>query len=107
MKIKRGEVWYCKNFGNGLQGIISGPRPVLIISNDKFNLCSPVVNILGVSGQHKESPVHFGINLDVKSYVNCEQIYTVNKSWLTKKMATLDEHQMLEIENLLMLQLHL
>lgn len=107
MKAKRGEVWYCKNFGNGLKGIISGPRPVLIISNDIFNTCSPVVNVLGISGQKKESPVHFDIVLDTKSYVNCEQIYTVNKSQLIRKMSELDDHQMAEIENLLMFQLHL
>lgn len=107
MRVKRGEVWYCKNFGNGLQGIISGPRPVLIISNDVFNACSPVVNVLGISGQKKDSPVHFDINLDTKSYVNCEQIYTISKSQLLRKMAELDDHQMLEIENLLMFQLHL
>lgn len=107
MKVKRGEVWYCNNFGNRHKGIISGPRPVLIISNDKFNSCSPVVNILGISGQQKESPVHFAINLDVKSYVNCEQIYTVSKDSLTHKMALLDDHQMLEIENLIIFQLHL
>lgn len=107
MEIKRGEIWYCKNFGNGLQGILSGPRPVLIISNDVFNQFSPIVNILGISEQKKESPVHFSVNLEAKSYINCEQIYTVNKSSLVRKMSTLDDHQMLEIENLLTFQLHL
>lgn len=107
MKVKRGEVWYCKNFGNGLKGIISGPRPVLIISNDVFNACSPVVNVLGISGQRKESPVHYRINLDEESYVNCEQIYTVSKTWLVRKMADLDDHQMLDIENMIMFQLHI
>lgn len=107
MKVKRGEVWYCKNFGNGLRGIISGPRPVLIVSNDTFNACSPVVNIVGISGQKKESPVHFEVNLDTKSYINCEQIYTINKSSLVRKMTELDDHQMGVIEDLLMFQLHL
>lgn len=107
MKVKRGEIWYCSNFGNGLKGVISGPRPVLVISNDTFNACSPVVNVLGISGQHKESPVHYEVNLNSKSYINCEQIYTVNKQQLANKMLELDEHQMLEIENLLMFQLHL
>lgn len=105
MKVKRGEIWYCKNFGNGLKGVISGPRPVLVISNDTFNKYSPVINILGISCKEKESPVHFKINLDIKSYVNCEQIYTINKEYLIRKMTELDDHQMLEIENLLMFQL--
>ena len=107
MKVKRGEIWYCKNFGNGLKGIISGPRPVLVISNDTFNACSPVVNILGISGQDKESPVHYKVALEEDSYVNCEQIYTVNKSYMIRKMGELDDHQMLEIENLLMFQLNM
>lgn len=105
--MKRGEIWYCSNFGNGLKGIISGPRPVLIISNDVFNACSPVVNVLGISGQHKNSPVHYEVDLNSKSYINCEQIYTVNKHQLTNKMLELNDYQMLDVENLLMFQLHL
>lgn len=107
MKVKRGEVWYCKNFGNGLKGILSGPRPVLIISNNVFNACSPVVNILGISGQEKKSPVHYRADLDMKSYINCEQLYTVNKDMLVRKITELDDHQMLEIENMIMFQLHI
>ena len=107
MKVKRGEVWYCKNFGIGTKGILSGPRPVLIISNDTFNLFSPVVNIVGISGQKKDSPAHLEINLSEKSYINCEQIYTINKGNLIRKMTELDEYQMLEVENLIMFQLHI
>lgn len=105
MKVKRGDIWYCNNFGNGLKGILSGPRPVLVISNDMFNACSPVINVVAISGQHKDSPVHFEIDLNIKSYINCEQIYTVNKKLLIEKIQRLDEHQMIDIENLIMFQL--
>lgn len=105
MKIRRGEIWYCNNFGNGHKGIISGPRPVLVISNDKFNAYSPVINILGISGQCKDSPVHFAFNLNTRSYINCEQIYTISKDEFVRKMGELDDHQLFEVENLILFQL--
>lgn len=107
MEVKRNEIWYCKNFGNGLKGVITGPRPVLVISNDVFNQCSPVVNVVAVSEQCKDSPVHYKIPLGGGSYINCEQIFTVSKKQLVRKMTELDEYQMLDIENLIMFQLHI
>lgn len=108
MNIKRGEIWYYDYHTNHTsKGILSGPRPVLIISNNKFNECSPVVNVLGISGKDKESPVHFKIKLEKDSFVNCEQIQTINKKYLKRKISELDDFQIEEIKKLLMFQLHL
>ena len=65
------------------KGVQSKGRPVLIISNDNFNLGSPVVNCLTISSTLNNSPVHVPIILENTSHIQCEQWHTVPKAELS------------------------
>lgn len=68
------------------KGVQSKGRPVLIISNDSFNLSSPVVNCFTISSTLNNSPVHVPIILDNTSHIQCEQWHTVPKTELSYYM---------------------
>lgn len=63
-------------------GVQGGIRPVLILSNDEFMRSSPVINVVPMTSQTKNSPVHLEVYMeckDRKSYLLFEQIMTINK----------------------------
>lgn len=106
-KYYRGSIWYLQGDNNYERGILSGSRPVLIVSNDKFNTYSEVVNCLPITSSIKDSPVHIGIELKRKSQIQCEQIYTVSQSRLVKFICDLSYIKMQEVERKLLFQLDL
>ena len=74
VRYKRGTIWYCKednsafkNLNNLSIGEQIGSRPVLIISNDKFNSYSPVVNVICLTKQDKDNIAHEKINIEGKN----------------------------------------
>ena len=106
IRYKRGTIWFYKDKDNKLKNLNDltygeqlGSRPVLIISNDKFNSYSPVVNVICLTSQNKDNIVHEKINIEGKnnikipingtifelsdSMVLCEQIKTVSTKELT------------------------
>lgn len=104
-KYSRGSIWYFEDTTDTYEhGILAGSRPVLIISNDKFNKYSNIVNCLPITTSIKRSPVHIGIVLEKASQIQCEQIYTVNQSRLTKFIGNLDSNKMQEVERKLLFQ---
>lgn len=107
-KFLRGDVWYYEpSIKTETEGIISGNRPVLIISNNKFNKYSPVVNVLPITSQYKSSPVHIDITIKYKSQIQCEQICTINKCDLKEFVTKISERKMQEVDRKLLYQLNL
>lgn len=107
-KFLRGDVWYYEpSIKTETEGIISGNRPVLIISNNKFNRYSPVVNILPITSQQKTSPVHIDVTIKHKSQIQCEQISTINKCDLKEFVTTISSRKMQEVDRKLLYQLYL
>lgn len=106
-KYHRGSIWYCLWNSYYEDGILSGNRPVLIISNDKFNTYSEVVNCLPITSSIKDSPVHIEIELRKNSQIQCEQIYTVPQYKLIKFIKELDDIKLQEVERKLLFQLDL
>lgn len=81
------------NAGGSLQ---SGTRPVLIVSNDKANEYSPVITIVPITSkiEKKKLPTHvFMVNcgLERPSIALAEQITSINKSDLIKKVGSIKE----------------
>lgn len=108
IKYRRGDVWFGRKLGTFTKGILSGSRPVLIISNDKWNSESPTVNVLLISSKlSKSSPVHIEIDLEMKSAINIEQIYTIPKKNLDRFMKRLSDEEMYNVEQMLKYQLNL
>ena len=106
-KYHRGSIWYCLWYTEYDKGITAGDRPVLIISNDKFNTYSGVVNCLPITTSIKNSPVHIEIELKKRSQIQCEQIYTVPQYRLIKFIKELDDIKLQEVERKLLFQLDL
>lgn len=104
----RGDVWYYEpSIKTETEGIINGNRPVVIISNNKFNKYSPVVNILPITSQSKSSPVHIDVTIKHKSQIQCEQICTVNKCDLKEFVTTINNRKLQEVDRKLLYQLSL
>lgn len=74
----------------------SGIRPVVIVSNNLANRHSPVITILPMTSQmsKKKLPTHITIEdcgLKIKSIVLAEQIMSINKKSLIRKMGSITE----------------
>ena len=85
-----------------------GVRPVLIISNDTGNKFSDVVIVSIISSQQnkKTLPTHVPLsaerhNLDRDSFVGLEQIKTISKWRLDKKLASIDYETMRQVDRVI------
>ena len=107
----RGSIWQCDLGYKRLPGIQDGIRPCLIVSNNKFNAYSNCYNIVTLTTQYKDSPVHLKLFkkyydfLEADSYVECEQIHTVNINSLLRNLGSIDEKDMKIIHGMLHFQL--
>jgi len=97
-KYIQGSIWHWNNTAEKREGVQSGQRPVLIISNNTFNHHSPVVNCVCITSQLKDSPVHVPLFLDRESHVLCEQIHTIPKRELAEYMGTAPNSILLSIK---------
>lgn len=109
--IKRGEI-YLANLNPSLGSEQSGIRPVLIIQNDTGNRYSPTVIVLAITSKEKKNiPTHVKIDamqgLEKDSVVLVEQVRTVDKERLIKKLGMLSFEKMQEIKEALKISLNI
>lgn len=107
---KRGDIYYADL--NPVKGSEQGGvRPVLIVQNDMGNKHSPTVIVAAItSNVNKASlPTHILLEdiegLSKRSVVLLEQIRTIDKVRLTKKIATLPRSYMEEIDRALLISM--
>ena len=94
-KIKRGEIRLC-DLGEGYGSIQGGVRPVLIVQNNKGNKYSPLAIVCPITSKTKyktKLPTHMVLNknlgLKETSLLLTEQIITVNKFSIGRKITAL------------------
>lgn len=110
--IKRGEI-YLANLDPVIGSEQSGIRPVLVIQNDIGNKYSPTVIVLAITSKvKKEIPTHVSVEKSIKgleknSIVLVEQVRTIDKERLIKKIGCLDNDKMQEIKKALKLSLNI
>lgn len=99
-KIKRGEIRLC-DLGESYGSIQGGVRPVLIVQNDKGNKYSPTALICPITSKTKyksKLPTHMvlpkSIGLKQTSLLLTEQIITINKFSIGRKITTLSPRLM-------------
>jgi len=113
MNVRRGEIYYAE-----LNPVIGseqgGTRPVLIIQNDIGNQYSPTTIVAAITSQIQKAklPTHVEIDekkggLEKDSVILLEQIRTIDKSRLKKKLALLDDETMKKVNNALEISLGL
>lgn len=76
--------------GSSVQG---GQRPAIIVSNNMCNKHSPVVSVVPITSRDKKPlPTHvsiWGYGLNCECTVMCEQITSVDKTMITKKIGNI------------------
>ncbi len=113
MQVKRGDIFFAE-----LNPVIGseqgGTRPVLVIQNDIGNQYSPTTIVAAITAQIQKAklPTHVEIGsdksgLDRDSVVLLEQIRTIDKSRLKKKVAFLDEEIMSRVNEAIEISLGL
>lgn len=103
---KRGEIWYIEN--NNFTGSEAGfTRPAIIVSNEKNNLYSGVIEVVYLTTQkRKELPTHIKIRSSPKiSTALCEQVYSVSIERLKEKCGTVTLSEQGMIDKALLISL--
>jgi len=113
MNVRRGEVYYAE-----LNPVVGseqgGTRPVLIIQNDIGNQYSPTTVVAAITSQIQKAKLPTHVEIDYKrgglekdSVILLEQIRTIDKSRLKKKVALLDDEIMKKVNHALEISLGL
>lgn len=112
--ILRGEIWlaeltHTKHVRHGEQG---GFRPVLVVQNNIGNRYSPtIIGLCITSKSKKELPTHVTIprayNDELDSIILCEQITTISKERLNRKIGTVSPEIMEEVNRKMLFSLAL
>src|SRR5213593_535370 len=94
--MRRGEVWWC-NFSRP-----AGPRPVVLLSRDSAYAVRNAVTVAPVTRTIRNIPVEVLLDkregLPSRCVVNVDNLTTVPKSLLKKRIATLPDAKIRQIE---------
>ena len=105
--INRGDIYFC-NLDCTQGSEQGGVRPVLVIQNDMGNKFSPTVIVAAITSSIKKTylPTHIVLEdvdgLPKKSVVLLEQIRTLDKTRLKKKIGTLSEKTLKKVDRALL-----
>ena len=98
--MKRGEIYYIEKGYNEVGSEQRTGRPAIIVSNDKCNEHSAVVEVVYLTTQPKSDlPTHIDIRSTPKTSVAlCEQISSVSKERVGQYVGQCSEYEMLMLE---------
>lgn len=110
--LKRGDVVFMDLPKIGESSVQCGLRPCVIMSNQKAIDNSTVITVVPVTSKHKRCenlhiPLFRESGLSRESIALAEQILTVPKSLITKKVGTVPEFKMKAINNVIINQMQL
>ncbi|VAW11814.1 Programmed cell death toxin YdcE [hydrothermal vent metagenome] len=103
---RRGEVWLI-NFDSSVGAEIKKTRPSVIVSNDSSNKFVERVQVVPITSNTKNIyPCETLVSIKKKEgKVMADQIMTVSKKRVYKKVGMLTEIEMIDVERILKLQL--
>lgn len=113
--VKRGQIYYADLDNNTTGSEQGGKRPIVILQNDVGNTYSPTTIIAIMTSRQTKSkmPTHYwvkdyiGCGLIKPTMVECEQIRTIDKKRLLKKIGQLPKEEMQALEKCLLVSLGL
>lgn len=105
--IFRGEIYYVYPSVGGVGSEQSAGRPAIVVSNDKANQHSPVIEMVYLTTQPKNSlPTHVDItSAERPSIALCEQIHSVSKNRVGGFIAKCTDKEMAMIDGALCVSL--
>lgn len=104
--ITRGDIWFM-DLSPATGKEKKGLHPVLIIQNDIGNKYSDLTIVSAITGNIQDYPVNVIVppsrqnGLAKKSCIQCDQIYTIDKLRLRKKLGVLENQLLDEVERAL------
>jgi mRNA interferase MazF len=108
MVVSRGDIYYvCSGNRDATGSEQKTDRPAVIVSNNKGNEFSQIVEVVYLTGEEKKRylPTHVQIMCKIPSTALCEQIASVSKSRLTEYVRTCSAAEMEKIDRALMVSL--
>ncbi|PES24633.1 hypothetical protein CN488_04555 [Bacillus anthracis] len=111
-RLRRGDVFFA-DLGNSMEYEMGGIRPVIIVSNSINNKIAPFITIVPISIQISPAKlptqVRLGksINPNKDTIALAEQIRTIGKQRIIKKITTLDQEVMRKINDAIRVQMEL
>lgn len=104
----RGQIYYVK-FPDTGSYVESKTRPAVVISNDVHNKFSKTLIVVPITTKIKDYPTHVDIETPngVYGQILCENITTVDKSWVVDYKDVLSEKQLKELDRTIILELQL
>ncbi len=101
MNVQQFEV-FIVNLDPTIGGEIKKTRPCVIISPDEMNKYLDTVVIAPITSQSKKYPTRIKIDLEGNdNWVVIDQIRTIDKSRLTKRITLLDKKEIEAIKNVI------
>lgn len=105
--VKRGEI-YLLDIGDGKGSEQKGVKYGIVIQNNVGNIHSPNTIVAIITSQHKTlMPTHVDFMFKKESTILAEQIRTVSKERLIRKVGEVSEDTMRELDRALMISLGL
>lgn len=102
---KRGEIYYVDFGDDHTSSRQCGFRPALIVSNDVANRHSPVITVIPITAKankKRNQPTHVflprgrGYGLTRDSVALAEQLFTIDKQELGRKIGEITDRRMME-----------
>ena len=110
-EIHRGDIFWCPVMEVNADGelFVGSPRPVIIVSNDRFNAsCSNITVVPITTKEKKNLPAHVKISVNkIEGTAMCEKVSIATKDNLGYFCGSLPQEQMGEIDKALCFQLSL
>ena len=105
---KRGDVVFVRDYRQTTGSEQNAFRPAVIVSNDKANLFSPVVEVVFLTTQEKKPlPTHTTVLCKIPSTALCEQITTVSKERITEYIRSCTKKELQAIDRCIKISLGL
>lgn len=110
MEVYRGDIFYITGSGGKINGSEQRQdRPAVVVSNDKANEHSPVIEVVFLTTAEKAKylPTHVDVMCQVPSIALCEQVNSISKTRLGVYIRTCSDYEMKMIDAALMVSLAL
>ena len=98
MKPRRGDVFMAK-MDAPVDDVIGGFRPVVVVSNNKGNKSSTICIVVPMrTTARRYFPTHVVVQASGDGVAMCENVTTISQHRLDRKVATLTEKEMQQID---------